>query len=315
MTYRATRLSVLRPLELERPPGPGRPRHLSAASALALVGDYAYVIADDENHLGMFPRTGRAPGRLVRLRPGTLPATRKARKKRKPDFEALISLPPFPGHPWGALFVLGSGSRPNRRTGILLGLDADGHVRGRPRPVDLTTWYAALARTFREVNIEGGFVSGATLSLLQRGNKGDARNALIRTPLAPVLAALGARRGLPRLSARRCRIFDLGGRNGVPLCFTDAVALPGGGFAFTAVAEDTGDAVADGACAASTIGIVGDDDSIRAIWRLEPPLKVEGIAAQLSGDVLELIVVTDADDPEVRGRMLRTRLTQSRVDD
>ena len=73
-----------------------------------------YVIADDEHHLGVFS-TGdhRKAGRLLRLRRGTLPLDTSARKRRKPDFEALVALPPFGAYPNGALFALGSGSKPN----------------------------------------------------------------------------------------------------------------------------------------------------------------------------------------------------------
>ena len=302
------RLTAVRTLLLARASSHGRLRHLSAASGLVRVGAYLYVIADDEHHLGMFAASGRAPGTLKRIRPGTLPAKKKERKRVKPDFESLAALSPFAGYPAGALLALESGSRPNRCTGALLALDANGAVRGRPRAIGLEPWYGALAREFRTVNIEGAFVAGEHLSLLQRGNKGDARNARIRIALAPLLDAIAAGRPTPRAGLSDIVEFKLGTIAGVPLCFTDGASLPSGGFAFTAVAEDTDDSYADGDCAGSAIGIAGEDDRIAALWQLEPALKVEGIAARVIRKTTELTVVTDADDFTIAGRLLRCRL-------
>ena len=302
------RLQSLRTLTVARASQSGRPRHLSAASGLVAAGRYLYVIADDELHLGMFRARGREPGTLIELHAGDLPLSKKERKRRKPDFESIVVLPRFAGFPFGALLALGSGSRPKRRKGTLLALDARGATTGRPRGVDLSPLYGALQPEFDELNIEGAFVDGDRLALLQRGNKGDVRNARIRVALPAVLDALSAGRPLPRAALFDITPFDLGAIDGVPLCFTDGAALRGGAFAFTAVAEDTEDSYADGACAGSAIGIVGTDDSVRALWRLDPSLKVEGIATRTTRNALELSVVTDADDVTIAARLLRCRL-------
>jgi hypothetical protein len=302
------RLKAVRSLSLDRASGPGRRAHVSAASGLALCGEHLYVIADDELHLAAFRATGRRPGRLLPLLPGTLPAARKPRKKAKPDFEVLVLLPAFAGHPHGLLLAFGSGSRPNRCTAAALALDAHGAVTGPPLVVDLSDWYRPLAREFDELNIEGAFIDGHALALLQRGNKGDARNARIRVPLPPLLSALAGKR--PPVPAPPLAItpFDLGDCSGVPLCFTDAAALPGRGFVFTAVAEDTNDSYADGPCAGSAIGVVDGEDRVVALWRLDPPLKVEGIALRATTSSIRIRVVTDADDASVAGRLLEARL-------
>ena len=250
------RLHSLRTLTVARASQPGRPRHLSAASGLVAVGRYLYVIADDELHLGMFRARGREPGTLIELHAGDLPLSKKERKRRKPDFESIVVLPRFEGFPHGALLALGSGSRPRRRKGALIALDARGAVTGAPRVVDLSPMYGAIEPEFDEINIEGAFVSGDRLSLLQRGNKGDARNARIRVALPAVLDALSDGEPLPRAALFDITPFELGAIAGVPLCFTDGAALGGGAFAFTAVAEDTEDSYADGACAGSAIGII-----------------------------------------------------------
>ncbi len=303
------RLARLRKLNLARAPDAGRPRHLSAASGLVRVGSYLYVIADDEHHLGVFAADDhRLAGTLFRVRRGALPSGKKARKRYKPDFEALVALPPFHGSPHGALFAMGSGSKPNRRSGTLMELNAEGAAVGRPRAISLQSWFARLQREFREVNLEGAFIDGENLALLQRGNKGNPRNALVRIALAPVLDATARRRTMPTPELTDVTDFSLGAFDDAPLCFTDGAALPYGGFAFTAVAEATDDSYADGVCVGSAIGIVDRDDQLRALWHIEPALKVEGIEARLNGKALELTVVTDADQSSVPAQLLTVTL-------
>jgi Family of unknown function (DUF6929) len=99
----------------------GRPLHLSAASGLACLNSFNYVVADDELHLGVFRANSSEPGHLIRLFEGELPACKADRKKQKADFEALTLLPSYGDYPFGALLAFGSGSRPNRRLGALLG--------------------------------------------------------------------------------------------------------------------------------------------------------------------------------------------------
>ena len=187
---------------------------------------------------------------------------------------------------------------------MLVPLGAHGAIAGRPRAVDLSPVYGAIAKAF-EPNIEAAFVAGDRLALLQRGNKKDATNARIRLALPPVLEALAAGTPPPSAAVLDICTFDLGSVEGVPLCFTDASALPDGGFAFTAVAEDTDDSYADGGCLGSAIGVVDRSDRIASLWRLAPPLKVEGIEARSVGRRLELTVVTDGDDPGRPALLLR----------
>ncbi len=128
LTFREVRQLLLAPGE-----HPRGLRFLSAASGLVRVGDWFYVVADDELHLGVFPVDSAAPLRLVRLLDGALPAGAKQRKAAKPDLESLLVLPATAGSPGGALLALGSGSRPNRRIGALLGLDERGEPLGAAR--------------------------------------------------------------------------------------------------------------------------------------------------------------------------------------
>ena len=291
-------LTKIRTLDLSAAASDGRPPHLSAASGLVRLKSFLYVVADDELHLGVFREGESEPGHLLQLFDGALPESKKARKKQKPDFEALALLPASEDHPHGALLALGSGSRQNRRLGALLGLDARGAVHGAPQAVDLSPLFEPLDDAFAALNIEGAAVFGQELRLLQRGNKGQGVNAVIRLPLPAVLAALRSGRAA---AIKPCAItsVDLGEIDGIPLGFTDAAALPDGGMVFTAVAEDTDNPYDDGACAGAAVGIVDDGGELRSLRRLDQPCKVEGVDARLDGDTVRLLLVTDADDAEI----------------
>ena len=269
---------------------------LSAASGLLRVGERLYVVADDENHLGVFDADLATPGRLIRLFDGDLPASPKKRKGQKADLESLLLLPAATAWPDGALLALGSGSRPTRFVGALLPLDAKGEAQGPAQIIDLTPLYGSLNARFGELNIEGAFILGDALMLLQRGSMGGP-NAVIRFPLSTVMAWLGgAAVSLQPAAVVEC---DLGRVDGVALTFTDGAALPDGSWLFSAVAERTDNAYDDGACVAAAIGIAESDGRLRSMRRLAPTRKIEGIEAQVRGGKIVIGTVTDADNPAI----------------
>jgi hypothetical protein len=291
----------LRRLNLQSKTGPA---FLSAASGLVRAGAYIYVIADDELDLGVFPASGAAPGRLHRLFKGALPVKKKARKKHKPDLEALALLPPTRHYRHGALLVLGSGSRGNRRRAALLHLDADGALSGKPELLDLTPLYRPLEARLRKLNIEGALVLGQELLLFQRGNKGGP-NAVIHTRLAPALTAL--KKGSGKI-AFTIQPHDLGDIDGVPLGFTDAAPLPGGAILFTAAAEATDNAYDDGPCRGSAIGLLDARGKLKWQKRLKTRIKVEGVHATRDGNMIDALLVSDADDASVPAGLYRAKL-------
>lgn len=305
-------LARLRDLTLREPPQPGRAAHLSAASGLVRVNDLLYVIADDEYQLGMFSATTHEPGTLLRLRDGLLPDAKAQRKVVKPDLEALLRVPADGNFPHGALLALGSGSRPSRMTGYLLTLDAAGRSVGL-RAIDCTELYDAVSNALGvAINIEGAVLSGNRLRLLQRGNKHDRRSAIVDVDFV-------AQASLPMAIARRdprvltVRWFDLGDVDGIPLSFSDATALPDGCLLFTAIAEDTRDNYADGRCAGAAIGIIDLNHELVTLQNLSTPLKIEGVesvppVAMSSVDAIDLLLVTDADDPHIAASLYGARL-------
>lgn len=263
--------------------------HLSAASGLVCTGGHAYVVADDEHHLAVYGHRSR-PGTLYRMLDGDLPASNAARKRRKPDFEVLL--------PWHgcALMALGSGSQTSRDRAVIVPLDAHGKPRGGNRVIDLRALYEPLRECLGRINIEGAFVAGDTLHLLNRGHPSGASNVVLHYRLADVIDWMEGRR--PGVAMQRVRPFDLGHIDGVALGFTDGAALPGGGWVFSAVAEDSRDSVADGTCRGAVVGTVSAGGHLQSLRRLATPDKVEGIDVQLRAEGLALFMVTDPDDPQ-----------------
>jgi hypothetical protein len=301
-------LSKIRELDLSAAASPGRHLHLSAASGLVCADSYLYVVADDELHLGAFRSSGTEPGHLIRLFPGELPDSKSKRKKRKPDLETLMRLPPFAGCPYGALLALGSGSTHNRCLGALLALDAQGAANGNPRVIDLAAMFSALDDCFAALNIEGGLVNGNELCLLQRGNRNAGLNALIRFHVAPLLDMLGSHAGIARIPSLAVHSVDLGNIDAIPLGFTDGAALPDGNIVFSAVAEDTENHYNDGPCAGAAIGIMDKEGNLRCLHRLDQPHKIEGVDARVEGGVIRLRLVTDADDTGIPAGLFSTTL-------
>ena len=299
-------VTFIRNLSIDPEQHPRGQAYLSAASGLVRVRQRFFVVADDELHMGVFEEDA-APGALVRLLEGDLPRDKGKRKKAKPDLETLAQLPPLPGCPAGALLALGSGSKPQRETGVLAGLDVHGAPSGRMASVDLEPLYAPLRKRFDDLNIEGAFVLSADLLLLHRGNKGDARSACIRFDwnlIAPWLAGLQPKPP----SAKSVQLMQLGDVGGVPLGLTDGTALQGGAWAFSAVAESTDNSFQDGACVGSAIGIVAPDGQIRHLQLLAGAPKVEGLVVQVQADEWVFTLVTDPDDPKTASHMLQTRM-------
>lgn len=281
---------------------------MSAASGLVRAGNLLYVVADDENHLGVFPSSGNEPGKLARLVAGTLPAKPKKRKRRKPDFESLALLPAFTGHPHGALFALGSCSKPNRCRGVLVRLDAHGQLDGARTEIDLAPLRDGLMSQVGSPNIEGALKLGDEFVLLQRGNRGDGRSFRVRFRIEPVIEALAARRTLGLEWLVGIDEIALGLVGDVPLCFSDGAPLPDGRMAFCAIAEDTPDSYADGPCCGAAIGVLGSDGRIECLEPIDPRYKPEGIEARLAGRELRALLVTDADDADTPASLLEVAL-------
>ena len=285
----------------------GLPPFVRAASGVVAHPRGLLVVQDDVLAVAVVDAaTGLADA--VALPPGQGGARAfdvgRGNKAHKLDFEAIVRPPAACG--WDAL-ALGSGSAPGRDRVARVRLGA----RDEAEVVEARAFYAALAadRAFAggELNVEGAFIDGGDLVLLSRGN-GAARdgvaavNAVGRVPLAAWLAYLDRAARDPGAAFDAClervRQADLGSLGGARLGWTDGATLGGGAFAFVAAAEASPDAVEDGPCAGSALGVCELDGSVRLAPLVDatgaPCLeKVEGLALAEGGRAW---LVTDTDD-------------------
>jgi hypothetical protein len=302
---------LLRTLQVDPAVHPRGQPHLSAASGLVQVQSRCYVVSDDEHHLGQFKLADDNPVKLKRMFASDLPMEPKKRKIAKPDLESLVLLPAIPRYPHCALLALGSGSKETRHVGLVMALSSEGRLgKGDDmvsQRLDLTQLYAPLHAEFDDLNIEGCFVQGDVLYLVQRGNKGHPRSACISFHLPQIQLWLLDDEDPPPLPSRITPI-DLGMIDGIPLTPTDGAALFDGNWLFSAVTEDTADSVLDGPCAGSALAIVSPQGEVLQLHALQGAPKVEGICVQASGGHLNVLMVTDADHPDVPSQLLSVSL-------
>ena len=196
----------LRPLTINPASHPRGQPHLSAASGLVCAHGRAYVIGDDEHHLAIY-RDRTSDADLQRLVGGDPPSGKAARKRRKPDFESLLWLSVD-----GALIALGSGSRPNRDRGVRLLLRHDGTPQPVSQPFDLAPVYEALRARLGAINIEGAFVVGDRLHLLNRGHAAAAGNVAVCYRLRDFIDLIdGSNSAVEPLSMQAFELGTIGG--------------------------------------------------------------------------------------------------------
>ena len=282
------------------------PPHISAASSLVRHGGHLYVVADDELSLAIFDLDDLGAGHFMRILPGRLSQEKDERSEEKPDLESLALLPSFGEFGHGALFALGSGSSDKRNRGALIELGSDGGVTENHSEVKLDDLYDRLRTEVTGLNIEGAEVMGDTLWLMQRGND-DGDNALINMSLETTLQELESRE-LTGSAVRSVDHVDLGQIRGVQLCFSDASAMPDGRIVFAASAEDSEDETSDGATYGSALGLIDKDGSIEFVEPVDLTIKIEGIDAVAKDGTIEVLLVTDADDPKKPSPLLKAIL-------
>lgn len=256
---------------------------LCAASGIEFWNEHFYVVSDDELTLLKLSQD-LAHRQLITLFEGTLPENQKERKKRKPDLETLTLLPDHQ-----RLLCLPSGSRPNRTKAALV--DARG-----PVILELQTVFKTLAKKIPELNIEGAYVRGNCLKLLQRGNGRSRFNAILSLDLDRFL----------RDEVRNLEVspVDLGSLRGTPLSFTEGVLVNGEEW-FLAVAEATESTYEDGAFIGAVLGKMAEGKVI-LMEELNLSSKPEGLTMCQGSFYL----VTDDDDRKKPSEMYKFALHQ-----
>jgi hypothetical protein len=257
-----------------------------AGSALLKLGDRLLAVQDDAfAAVWIEPETRKTRPLVLRGPGGALD------KQAKPDFEAAFA------HD-GRIWILGSGSRPNRCSIARIDPEAGEVVLLNALPL-----YGAVGRELGvTANIEGAVALPDRLRLFQRGPGRSAQaNYTADVPFDVLAGAPPRLLGVTR--------YDLGVVQGTFLAFTDAVAIGRSHVAYLAVAEDTPDGIADGAIYGAALGLIGPAG---ARWDVidEPDgsacrRKVEGIALDAAGGGW---LLTDPDDAQRPAELCRIEL-------
>ena len=270
-----------------------------AASGVARYGAGWLVVQDDATHACVWESgTGRALRLVSPVEGHDTFEEASGTKALKPDLEAVVALPD------GRTLVLGSGSTPARMRCVLLS-ESTVQVAG------LAPIYARVAELLEvpadQLNLEGAAVVGDSLRWFQRGlPSAGAPSASVDVELDGLLDHASGSPAAVRVSG--VRRYDLGTVAGVGLAITDAISLPGGLVLVSAAAEDSPSTYDDGPVVGSALALL---DGERLLDLAELPL-LDGEVAKLEGlalvghrdDVLDLVAVVDADDPEVPSLLL-----------
>lgn len=295
-----------------------RPGHVRAASAIIATGQGGHVIVQDDSLFLAHLHAAGVQGLALPAPQGVRQFdTGRGNKDQKPDLEAGCCWPTPTGE---VLVAFGSGSTPRREQILVAPLSE----LAAARFLDAAPLYACLRRALpegAELNLEGAWRGPqGHLHLLQRGNGLGAIDGLLVVEgawLDALLARPQERSPLPpppRLLA--VERWSLGRLDGERLTFTDGIPLPGGGggggWLFSATAEASPDAVADGPVTGSVVGWASAEAGVGGGWAplqdaAGAPLavKLEGIAPLEPG---ALLGVLDADDPQQPSLLLHLAL-------
>ena len=164
-----------------------------------------------------------------------------------------------------------------------------------------------------QLNLEGASRDGGTVRWFQRGNlAAGVPSASVDVPLEQLVAAVLGRVDAATVVVGQPRVYDLGEVDGVGLAVTDAIALPDGRLLLSAAAEDSPNAVDDGPVVATALVLV-DGERVLDVAPI-PEVggrvhKVEGLAlSDVTGGVVRLLAVVDADDPDAPSTELDLRV-------
>lgn len=290
-----------------------RPAFVRAASSMAWVGTRVALVQDDVNFVALVdPTTGLADAI-------TLPAGKenlrqfddgRGNKKYKLDLEAMARVP-VPGGM--RLVAFGSGSKKRRENVMSLAFRGTAALFTPQVPslVALPALYAKLRaeQTFAgsEMNIEGALYIDGVIRLFGRGNgaSSDELHPLDATcdlNWRTLQAHIAAPDDAPVPDMTRITQYELGAIDGVRLGFTDAIPMGRSQVMYSAAAEASRDASADGDVGGSALGVIPTDRRKPARWTLirdegGAPFegKVEGLVLD-PRDATRALIVVDVDD-------------------
>lgn len=282
------KLVKLRTLTTKNKTAKSRLSAVCAASGLVYYKNNWVVVADDENHIALFPKENGSKGVLKKILSDKLPTNSALRKKQKADLESLCITPL-------GLLIVPSGSKSNRVFGSLLTFKKSNAISSSK--IDFSKLYSHLENFFTELNIEGAVILKDQLVLAQRGNGKSGRNALIILNLKKALRSLQKKSNLSAKTFKAILDVKLPKIKNISCGLTDLCVSEGRLF-FSAAAEDGDDTYLDGTCTGSIIGEISSNGKLLWFKKVSSSIKFEGIWAKRVKDKLIFYLVNDDDNPK-----------------
>lgn len=279
--------------------GDDRPPHVRAASGLAFSHGRLAVIQDDT----AFIATVAGNEVAAILLPRGVGGRRRfevalGNKADKLDLESCIAI-------GDDLYAFGSGSSPLR--------ERIAHIGYATQLLDASPLYRMMRDELNgPVNIEGVAAVGRELWMFHRGNSGgtDRGPAIVRFARTGLMAWIAGDGPVPEPTDSKR--YDLGSVGGVRYGFTDAVGVGDRAF-YIAAAEDSPNAIDDGAVLGSQLGVIEMGPDGERVARAAPlevdgaPLKAEGLAFDPK-DPARVWVATDPDNVDEPSRLYELEL-------
>lgn len=277
--------------------------YLPSGSGLAIISGSVFIIGDDSPFL--FELDKDLELHKKHLIKEEYAYEEKIPKLHKPDFESIAEEPSADGP---VLYLFGSGSKSPERDELIV---FQPNFTGKAKKYSLTPFYDILA-TFNggereSLNLEGAFISGKNLFLLNR-----AGNQLLIVALIEFKEFLEGSRTSGEMDIAHYA-FRLPVKANVQAGFSGACTIPGTTkVVFTASLEDTGNWIDDGEILGSYLGILDTTKLADGQPLFIEPLKnqkgtplqdkLEGVAFNgfdEEGNV-KLLIVADNDDGKTR---------------
>lgn len=90
--------------------------------------------------------------------------------------------------------------------------------------IDASGLFEVMEDEIDDLNIEGAFVKGSHLSLMHRGNKRHAVNAIVNFDLESVLSSIERDESIGKARIERLKEYDLGAVDNVPYFLETALS-------------------------------------------------------------------------------------------
>jgi hypothetical protein len=239
------KLIKLNPVNIER-------SEISSGSSLLNLENRIFVCCDDQYSL--YELQGHEWVSHHWINSPELPVEPHARKKLKPDFEALLG----PIAEGLAVLLIPSGSKNNRTVALKFNLADNSFL-----PFDMSDFFQELSHKITSINIEGAVVYGENYLFLNRGVQADASSII------SVNAKTFAINSVTKINFGSIEEIAL---HGSELCIFENALYA------LAVAEDSANSYDDGKILGSSLFKISLDDlKIQDSWQFDKAIKTEGL--------------------------------------